>query len=54
MPFMRYCPACRTKTARRWPIEGSSDRCGGCGWGVLKEFWEHCPWCGRQLAGRKA
>jgi serine/threonine-protein kinase len=45
MPFMRYCPWCRTKVRQKWKIAGSNDTCGKCGWGVLREFWMHCPWC---------
>jgi hypothetical protein len=45
MPFMRYCPWCHTKARQPWKIEGSSDTCGKCGWGVLREFWSYCPWC---------
>ncbi len=49
MPFMRYCPWCRRKVRRQWPIAGHRERCGSCGWGVLKEFWHTCPWCGKSL-----
>jgi hypothetical protein len=49
MPFMRYCPWCRTKVRKAWKIPGSSDTCGKCGWGVLREFWTHCPWCTANL-----
>jgi serine/threonine-protein kinase len=49
MPFMRYCPWCRTKVRQAWKIPGSSDTCGKCGWGVLREFWSHCPWCAAEL-----
>jgi len=49
MPFMKYCPWCRSRVQRRWKIEGSNDKCPSCGWGVLKDFWRHCPWCGRKL-----
>lgn len=49
MPFMRYCPWCRTKTRQKWKIEGSKDTCGKCGWGVTREFWSHCPWCAHEL-----
>jgi hypothetical protein len=52
MPFMRYCPHCRAKVRKAWKIEGNRDRCPGCGWGVLKEYWDHCPWCRRRLHGR--
>jgi hypothetical protein len=50
MAFTRYCPGCRKKTGRRWPIPGVRDRCGSCGWGVDHEYWEHCPWCAKRLA----
>ncbi len=49
MPFMRYCPWCRAKVQRPWPIPGRKENCGHCGWGVLREFWSHCPWCTRRL-----
>lgn len=49
MPFMRYCPWCRTKVRRHWRIPGSGDKCGHCGWGVITEFWDHCPWCGKAV-----
>ena len=49
MPFMRYCPWCHTKVRQKWKIAGSSDTCGKCGCGVLREFWMHCPWCTASL-----
>jgi serine/threonine-protein kinase len=49
MPFMRYCPWCRTKVRQRWKIEGSTDTCNRCGWGVVRDFWSHCPWCAAGL-----
>jgi serine/threonine-protein kinase len=45
MPFMRYCPWCRTKVRQNWKIAGSTHTCRKCGWGVLRDFWSHCPWC---------
>jgi len=45
MPFMRYCPWCRTKVRKRWKIEGSKHKCSSCGWGVVSEFWDYCAWC---------
>ena len=45
MPFMRYCPWCRSKVRKTWKIEGSSHRCTSCGWGIVREFWDYCPWC---------
>ena len=47
MPFMRYCPWCRTKVRKPWPLPKSTDKCKHCGWGTLHEYWQHCPWCGR-------
>jgi serine/threonine-protein kinase len=49
MPFMRYCPWCRAKVQRPWPIPGRKENCNHCGWGILREFWSHCPWCTRRL-----
>jgi hypothetical protein len=49
MPFMRYCPWCRTKVTRRWKIEHVTAKCSGCGWGVLPDYWVKCPWCGRKV-----
>jgi serine/threonine-protein kinase len=45
MPFMKYCPWCRTKVRKKWKIKGSAHKCPSCGWGVLKDFWTRCPWC---------
>jgi len=50
MPFLRYCPWCRTKVKRQWPIAESGGRCKGCGWGVVQGLWDWCPWCARKLA----
>lgn len=49
MPFMKYCPWCRTKIRRKWKIVGSAHKCPKCGWGVVKDFWTHCPWCEYKL-----
>lgn len=54
MQHMRYCPWCRTKVVRKWLIPNASPRerrhrCTRCGWGVLKEFWHTCPWCGKAM-----
>lgn len=46
MPFMRYCPWCRTKVRKAWRVPDSRDKCRSCGWGTIREFWDHCPWCG--------
>lgn len=49
MPHMRYCPWCRTKVRQRWKIPGATSHCRACGWAVVGEFWEHCPWCVKPL-----
>ncbi len=45
MPFMRYCPWCRTKVRRPWKLAGSRHSCHACNWGIAKEFWNYCAWC---------
>jgi serine/threonine-protein kinase len=49
MPFMKYCPWCRTKVRRKWKLERSAHKCPKCGWGVAKDFWTHCPWCAHNI-----
>jgi serine/threonine protein kinase len=51
MPFMRYCPWCRTKVRKSWPILGSRDKCSRCHNGVVHEYWDYCPWCGKSQRG---
>ena len=45
MPFMRYCPSCRTKVKRPWKLPGSRTKCRSCKWGIASEFWNFCAWC---------
>ena len=45
MPFMRYCPHCRTKVRRPWKLKGSRHSCKACNWGIAHEFWNYCAWC---------
>jgi serine/threonine-protein kinase len=45
IPFMRYCPWCRTKVKKPWKLEGSRHRCTACDWGIVREFWNYCAWC---------
>ena len=45
MPFMRYCPWCRTKVRRPWKLPGSKHSCKACKWGIAQEFWNYCAWC---------
>ena len=49
IPFMKYCPWCRTRVKKKWKIESSKDTCPKCGWGIVADFWSHCPWCSRKL-----
>lgn len=49
MPHMRYCPWCRHKVRRNWPLPDTTRRCGHCKWGVADTFWVYCPWCGAGL-----
>jgi len=45
MPFMRYCPWCRSKVRRPWKLAGSRKSCTACGWGIAHDFWNFCAWC---------
>jgi len=45
IPFMRYCPWCRTKVRRPWKLKGNKHACAACKWGIAKEFWNFCAWC---------
>lgn len=45
MPFMRYCPWCRTKVKKPSKLPGSRHTCKACKWGIAKEFWNFCAWC---------
>lgn len=46
MPFSRYCPWCRTKVKQAWPIPDAKHRCSKCRWGIVKDVWSFCAWCG--------
>jgi serine/threonine-protein kinase len=45
MPFMRYCPWCRSKVKKPWRIPGSRHTCRACRWGIVREVWNYCAWC---------
>ena len=45
MPFMRYCPWCRTKIRKPWKLPGTGSSCKACNWGIAREFWNYCAWC---------
>lgn len=49
MPFMKYCPWCKTKVRHKWKIAGTTKSCGRCGSGVAGDFWDFCAWCGTGL-----
>jgi serine/threonine-protein kinase len=45
LPFTCYCPWCRRKATKKWKIPGERSTCRKCGWGVVKDHWNFCPWC---------
>lgn len=45
IPFMRYCPWCRSKIKKPWKLIGSRDSCRACGWGIARSYWNYCAWC---------
>ena len=45
MPFMRYCPWCRSKVRRPWKLPGSRHSCKACKWGIARDYWNYCAWC---------
>lgn len=53
MPFMRYCPWCRTKTRRAWPLKGGGARCRTCGSGIARDYWNYCAWCREPVAAER-
>jgi len=52
MPFMRYCPHCRSKVRRPWKLKGSRHSCHACNWGIAREFWNYCPWCREKVVAK--
>lgn len=49
MPFMRYCPWCRSKVKKPWRVKGSNERCTSCANGIVSEFWDYCAWCSKPV-----
>ncbi len=49
MPFMRYCPWCRSKVKRRWRLDETKATCPSCDQGIAADYWSVCPWCTKQL-----
>jgi hypothetical protein len=52
LPFMRYCPWCRTKVRKRWALGDARDTCPGCDQRIARGFWSCCAWCGTDLDTR--
>lgn len=50
MPFMRYCPWCRTKVRKPWKLAGERASCSACKWGIARSFWKYCAWCREPVA----
>ncbi len=53
IPFMRYCPWCRTKVTKKWKLDDAKTKCSRCGWGVLPDYWVKCPWCGKAVRSER-
>lgn len=53
MPFMRYCPWCRSKVQRKWKFTGADARCKSCGCSIAGDYWSHCPWCTTKIAKKR-
>lgn len=49
IPFMRYCPYCHKKVVRPWKHLSLKGKCPHCRWGVSKDYWDFCCWCGTEL-----
>lgn len=49
IPFMSYCPYCHKKVGRPWQHPSLPDRCPSCRWGVAKDHWDFCAWCGEKI-----
>jgi len=52
MPFMRYCPWCRTKVRKPWKLASSKKTCRACHWGIASDFWNFCAWCREPIPRR--
>lgn len=52
MPFMRYCPWCRTKVRKPWKLTSSKKTCRACHWGIASDFWNFCAWCREPIRRR--
>ncbi len=52
IPFMRYCPWCRTKVKKPWKLLGTRARCKSCNWGIAADYWNYCAWCREPVSKR--
>ena len=52
MPFMRYCPWCRTKVRKPWKLRSSKKTYRACDWGIASDFWNYCAWCREPIRRR--
>ena len=52
MPHMRYCPWCRAKVRRRWPLRRGDPSCRSCRQPIAADYWKYCAWCREPVAGR--
>jgi len=50
MPFMRYCPWCKTKAKRPPKPQEGEKTCPHCRWPVPQGFWKFCAWCGKEAS----
>jgi serine/threonine-protein kinase len=48
LPHMRHCPWCNARL-RPWRSRVLAGRCPGCKASVANDYWERCPWCGKDL-----
>jgi serine/threonine-protein kinase len=52
LPHMRHCPWCNARL-RPWRSRMLAGRCPGCKASVSAEYWDICPWCGRDLHAKR-
>jgi serine/threonine-protein kinase len=51
MPYMRYCPSCKTKVKRPPRLQENEAPCPHCRWPIPKGgFWKNCGWCGKNTS----
>jgi serine/threonine-protein kinase len=49
MRWMHYCPWCNTKL-KPWRHALLKGRCRKCNWSIADDYWDFCPWCGREVS----